>query len=750
MSSSLDRLRRDIRGVLFFSASLFLALALFSYHPEDPSFNTAGVGHQVVNYCGYVGSFLADLLYQFFGLTAWIFVIWGLTQSYRIFRYSEQKMSWVKTITAFVFVAALASLCALYFPETNLFSSQISIGGGLGIVLSKGMKTVFNPIGVSVILWALTLVSVLLLTETSLRDFAGKLWSIVVYSIGKIPRPRLPSFRKPEIKVLKENERHTEPPIIEPDKLPPVQTMFKLSQRKDADVEKKKKIRTKPVRRVENWDMPKLELLEDPPPANRSIDEKTIKINTRILEEKLAQFSVKGKVTAVRPGPAVTQFEFKPNADVKISKITDLADDLSLALSSESVRIIAPLLGRDVVGIETANPKRETVYLKELIEDPDFWDESCKLPLVLGKKVSGLSNIVDLKKIPHLLVAGTTGSGKSVFMMSILTGLIMRHSPKTLRLILVDPKQVDLAAFHATPHLLMPPIKESKKAVLALKWAIKEMEKRYRSMSRFNVRNLEGFNKHVEKLSLEEKKKHQSDNEALEEAGKSNETYYHEQLPYIVVAVEEFGDLMTVDKANVEQTVVRLAQMARACGIHLVLAMQSPRRDVITGLIKTNIPGRISFKVASKLDSRIILDEPGAERLLATGDMLYLAPGVAKPERHHGAWIPENEIEAVTQHWGDQSEPVFDENAMVMLSGSGGGYDFSIENNQDDDEKDEKYDEILSYVSSHKEVSASLLQRRFRLGYPRAARLIEIMESDGVVGPAQGSKPRKVLINELK
>jgi S-DNA-T family DNA segregation ATPase FtsK/SpoIIIE len=452
-------------------------------------------------------------------------------------------------------------------------------------------------------------------------------------------------------------------------------------------------------------------------------------------------------------------YEFKPNADVKISKITELADDLSLALSSESVRIIAPIPGRDVVGIETSNSSRETVYLKDILANDSFWEDNIKLPLCLGRQADGESKVVDLRKMPHLMVAGTTGSGKSVFVVSAVTGLLFKHSPKSLRLILIDPKQVDLAAFNNIPHLLMPPIREPKKAVCALKWAIREMDKRYRSMSKFGARGLESFNEIITKLSKEDVEKHEQINAEWEGDARKLEQYYYQPLPYIVIVVEEFGDLMAVDKANVENLVVRLAQMARACGMHLILAMQSPRKDVVTGLIKTNIPGRISFKVASKMDSRIILDDAGAERLLPNGDMLYLSPGVSKPQRHHAPWVTEAEIAAVMRSWVEQGEPQYDVLAMRALEGSGGGFDlggaddedgFGEEDGAGENEYDERYDEILSYVSTMKEVSASLLQRRFKLGYPRAARMIEIFEREGVVGGASGSKPRQVLISSFQ
>ena len=505
--------------------------------------------------------------------------------------------------------------------------------------------------------------------------------------------------------------------------------------------------------KIENWKMPKLNLLEDPPATRAKVDKEELRNKAELLTEKLKLFNVEGIVTAVKSGPAVTMLEFKPNADVKLSTITSLENDLAIALSSESLRIIAPIPGRDVVGIESSNSVRETVYLKDLIAEENFWKDDFKLPIAVGKQTNGDPQIVDLRKMPHLLVAGSTGSGKSVFTVSTITGLIFKHSPKTLKLILIDPKQVDLAAFTQIPHLLMPPITDTTKAVNALRWAVKEMDKRYRSMSKFGARGLESYNESIQKLSAEEVELHANTNTELESQNKRNKMYYFKELPYIVVVVEEFGDLMQIDSDNVEGCVVRLAQLARACGIHLILCMQSPRKEVVTGLIKTNIPGRISFKVASKMDSRIILDESGAERLLARGDMLFRAPGTDKPIRYHGPWLTDPEINHVAKFWSDQSEPVYDPKILELFeakdSDDEGGYSgasSSFDRDENNNEYDEMYDEILDYVSQLKEVSASLLQRKYRFGYPRAARLIETMEREKVVGPANGSKPRQVLI----
>jgi DNA segregation ATPase FtsK/SpoIIIE, S-DNA-T family len=505
---------------------------------------------------------------------------------------------------------------------------------------------------------------------------------------------------------------------------------------------------------VENWSLPKLNLLEDPPQRKIKIDHNEIKERAKILKDKLGLFGVTGDVTGAKSGPAVTLYEFKPDSSVKISKITELADDLSMALSSQSLRIMAPIPGRDVVGIETANKQREVVYHKEMLEEDSFWSEDIKLPMALGRRVDGSVEIVDLRKMPHLLIAGTTGSGKSVFTVSTLIGLIFRHSPQTLKLILIDPKQVDLAAFEKIPHLAMPLVTDSKKAVQSLKWAVGEMEKRYKSMSQFGARGLEAFNEIVSRLSSEAKQHHEQCCFEYERTpGKKQEMYYYEPQPYLVIVVEEFADLMTVDKGHVEQCIIRLAQKARACGIHLVLCLQSPRKEFVTGAIKSNIPGRIAFKAASSMESRIILDETGAERLLASGDMLYRGPGSAHVVRYHGPYLKDQDIANTTEFWSNQSKPVFDDQILSHLDGGnseGGSRDFLDSRLEAEMEQDDRYDEILHWMQTQKEVSASLIQRRFALGYPRAARLIESFEREGLVGPTKGSKPRPVLIHNLK
>lgn len=811
MKRLFEKYRGDLSGLFWLGLAVFLGAALASYSPQDPSFNSLVAKSNPRNLCGYLGSFLADILYQGFGLPAWVLIVACARRAFFHFRGKLPKKSepthWWMDLLMLVTITALLSL---HMGDLRFFSGQIRIGGWIGYALTRAAVMAVNEVGLAIFLWTALAALLVFYTDRTWSEIVQRpreqisdmfvawwsgLKSAFVYLMRPaIPRPALAraatisnssgtqTFFKitPEADNKRIQQVDDEEEDEEDDESVPRKAASSSEQIIGADPEKddenlaapitgflkeqfgitkpKKSVPVRIQRRVANWELPKLSLLDDPPSSRTRLDEREIKGKARLLVEKLAQFSVRGEVVGIKPGPAVTMFEFKPAADVKISKITELADDLSLALSSESVRIIAPIPGRDVVGIETSNSQRESVFAKDIISQEQFWSDDMKLPVALGRKADGEPKIVDLRKMPHLLVAGSTGSGKSVFVVSMITGLLFRHSPKTLKLILVDPKQVDLAAFAEVPHLVMPPIREAKKAVGALRWAIREMEKRYRSMSKFGARGLESFNEIVEKMTTEKTAEHQAVIDALEGAFHPN-SYYFAPLPYIVIVVEEFGDLMAVDKINVEQAVVRLAQMARACGIHLVLAMQSPRKDVVTGLIKTNIPGRISFKVQSKMDSRIILDESGAERLLARGDMLFLAPGVSKPERHHGPYLSEPEIASVVQTWRDQGEPEYDAIALRAIEGSGGGFDMdgttgAEGGGHDTDEfgdeiKDERYDEVIAWVASQKEVSASLLQRKFRLGYPRAARMIEIFESEGVVGPANGSKPRQVLVREM-
>ncbi|MBY0553222.1 DNA translocase FtsK [bacterium] len=793
MNIFFKRFKSDIRSIGFLGLALFIGLALISYNPKDPSFNSLGQGLKTLNYCGILGSFIADIIYQLLGLPAWLMVA-GLFQAAILsFKGEAVEIRNVRILWMALLICSLSALMSIYWSDVKVFEQQIYLGGLLGLGLATGLIKILNSVGTQILLWSMTAMLIVFCFEVSVNEIVMNLAEFIKYRFEKLQKSdfirniKIPAKSKPA-----KEAKNTETILVESKKVIP-EPKLNLSVEEDeeeiaGDVEeleaidadgsdeedseeesdvavsayepparRKVTLQAKTPRRVANWTMPKLSLLEDPPLTRIKIDEKEIRRKADITLEKLKQFDVNGQIVAARPGPMVTMFEFKPNVDVRVNKVTDMADDLALALSAESLRIIAPIPGRDVIGIETSNAQRETVYLKDLLADEMFWNEDMKLPIALGKQTNGEPKIVDLRKMPHMLIAGTTGSGKSVFTVSTITGFLFKHSPKTLRMILVDPKQVDLAAFADIPHLIMPPIRDPKKAVFALRWAVKEMEKRYKSMSKFGARNIEQFNETVEKFNTEQLAEHEKINAEYENQGIMKlEQYYYTPQPYIVIAVEEFGDLMAVDKQNVEQNIVRLAQMARACGMHLMIAMQSPRKEVVTGLIKTNIPARISFKVASKMDSRIILDEQGAERLLSQGDMLAVIGGAGKAVRHHGPYLKEVEINAVAKFWADQGEPEYDALAMRALEGgpsqgsfagmSGEGAEYGGGDLGGDEEYDEKYDEILSWAATQKAISASLIQRRFKLGYPRAARLIELFEKEGVVGPSNGSKPRAVLV----
>jgi S-DNA-T family DNA segregation ATPase FtsK/SpoIIIE len=774
MNRLFQKFRTDIVGIALVGGGLFVGLSLLSFHPTDPSFNSIGHNLKVLNYCGYVGSFLADILFQLFGVSAWMISLGLFRTAVMSLQGGNVGLKNIRFVWGMMLVFTLSSLCSVYLPTMKIYQEQIPVGGLLGLGISQGLIRAFNPVGVQIILWSLAAVLVVFLSEKTVQELAEfplRMWRATVNSGFKtkikayffseglkkkrkstVPVEPVQSSAPTTFLPLKAEPNNTA--FLEAEEAPePQQTSLDESLSSAVPVRRRVVMKARPQRRIENWVLPKLSLLEDPPVSRFKIDQKEIQRKAEILKDKLARFDITGEVVAARPGPAVTMFEFKPSADVKVSKITDLENDLSMSLSSESLRILAPIPGRDVVGIETSNAQRETVYLKDLLADENFWSDDLKLPIALGKQANGEPKIVDLRKMPHLMVAGTTGSGKSVFTVSVITGLIFKHSPKTLRLIMIDPKQVDLAAFSQLPHLVMPPIVDSKQAVSALRWAVREMEKRYKSMQKFASRGLEQFNETVASLSREQIEEHEKVLLEMESnpSLKLNQ-YYCTPQPYIVVVIEEFGDLMTVDKANVETSIVRLAQKARACGIHLLLAMQSPRKEVVTGLIKTNIPGRISFKVNSSMDSRIILDETGAERLLAQGDMLFKNPGGPNSVRHHGPFLKDSEINGVAKFWSDQAQPEYDSSAMKALESHQGGEGLAGDEEfggSGESEYDEKYDEILSWASSQKAISASLIQRRFQLGYPRAARLIETFEREGVVGPASGSKPRQVLVNNL-
>ncbi|HYV65429.1 MAG TPA: DNA translocase FtsK 4TM domain-containing protein [Myxococcales bacterium] len=499
------------------------------------------------------------------------------------------------------------------------------------------------------------------------------------------------------------------------------------------------------------------------------IDRDGLTATAEKLRQKLASFGIQGQVTQIRPGPVVTMFEFLPAAGVKVSRIASLADDLAMAMEALRVRIVAPIPGRGVVGIEVPNKERQMVVLRELAEQEAFQKSHSKLAMCLGKDIEGMPYIADLGRMPHLLIAGTTGSGKSVAVNSMIVSMLLRASPEEVRFLMVDPKMLELSVYEGIPHLLLPVVTDAKKAAMALRWAVEEMERRYQLLAECGVRNIASFNKKVEKegdgarrpqkpakekrvvdltdpqLSLEAALGATSEAGAAPDAtGEGEQTADPlRKLPYLVIIIDELADLMMVASREVETYIARLAQMARAAGIHLMVATQRPSTDVVTGVIKANFPARISFQVASRHDSATIINSPGAENLLGMGDMLILPPGTSTLTRVHGPYVDEKEIHAVVEHWKAQGAPVYDPNILRPRAEDGEGMP------EDDEGPDELYDQAIAAVADMRFISISLLQRKLRVGYNRAARMIERMEREGIVGPADGAKPREVLIRAV-
>ena len=480
--------------------------------------------------------------------------------------------------------------------------------------------------------------------------------------------------------------------------------------------------------------LPPLSLLDDPPPSVAPADREVLTERSARLEEKLRDFGVEGRVVQVLHGPVVTMFEYAPASGVKVSKIANLSDDLALGMKAFSVRIVAPLPGKGAVGIEIPNEVRMPVNLKEILTSRDFQDHDGRLSIALGKDILGRPAVTDLAKIPHLLIAGATGSGKSVGLNAMICSLLLRRTPGEVRFVMIDPKMLELSVYDGIPHLLTPVVTDPKRAAVVLKGLVAEMERRYHLLSEAGVRNIQGYN---EKVTASEGGANGRDKAPFEDAGAP------EPLPSIVVVIDELADLMMVTSKDVEDSIVRLAQMARAAGIHLMVATQRPSVDVLTGLIKANFPARLSFQVSSRTDSRTILDANGAERLLGQGDMLFLPPGTSNLVRIHGAYVSEREIGRVVKSWKSQGDPEYD-HSLFVSTGDGSGGD-----EQEEAEFDEKYDEAVELVARTGQASISKVQRRLRVGYNRAARMIEMMERDGVVGPSDGVKPREVFAREI-
>jgi S-DNA-T family DNA segregation ATPase FtsK/SpoIIIE len=725
-ADAVRRLRTEILGLLLWASAVFLVMSLLSYSSVDPSLNNTGTpGQPIRNWGGVVGAYLSDLLLQSVGLVSFVFPLllvvvgWGLLRGSGL---GWRSWQWVGlAMTALALTTILHLLLG-----RGASSAPARLAGGLvGYLTSSALARYTNVGGTWVAAMLVLCVGALMITRTTLAEaLAGAprlaSWALGVLrgALGGVARGRADEV-KPYAKPVKRPSL-PQPTIVEPPhrktvRQPPRQEAFPF------------------VDGSSGYRPPPISLLDLPPPSGSALDKEALKVNARLLEKKLEDFGVAGKVTEIHPGPIVTLYEFEPAPGIKISRIVSLHDDLAMALRALSVRIIAPIPGKAVVGIEIPNSQREMVCLREILASETFQKAAHRLTVALGKDTVGRPVVANLASMPHLLIAGATGSGKSVCLNAIITSILFKASPQEVKFLMVDPKRLELSVYRDIPHLLHPVVVEPKKAAVALGWAVKEMERRYRWMERAGVRNIDRYNAKMAKGGMA----------AASSAGGPDEAEeLPARLPYIVIVIDELSDLMMVVSREVEDVVLRLAQMARAAGIHLVVATQRPSVDVLTGTIKINLPVRIAFQVTSKFDSRTILDTQGAENLLGAGDMLFLPPGTAGMQRIHGAYVSEGEIRAVVDYLKQQARPEYD---TTVLEGPGPEGE-ELGNGA----TDEKYEEAVALVCRLRQASISLIQRHLRVGYNRAARMIERMEAEGIVGPSDGSKPREVLSRPVK
>jgi DNA segregation ATPase FtsK/SpoIIIE, S-DNA-T family len=755
----------ELVGFVGLSLAILLALSLLSYSPHDASFNvsvplpSAGPAR---NWIGPFGAHTADLFFQFCGFAAFLFPVAMFLVAMKWFRSHVLEAPIAKTIGFCMLVMSVSTELALVrasapwlMPEVR---GALPPGGFLGALLGDSMRAAFNPIGANLVAIATMLTALFLATSFSFRSALAWMKRPMASNgpIGRIME-RIKAWREEresarlrkrveEIKIagrppvqqqrvstkeLDEEEESDTPEAAERKLADRAPAVIKFHEPETAPPPKKTSIDPKISRNKTAFRLPSPSLLQSAERGEK-MNESELKEYARAIEQKCAEFDVGGHVTQINPGPVVTTFEFKPEAGIKYSRITGLADDLCLALRAESI-LIERIPGKSTVGIEVPNPHRETIALRDVIESPEFSHTSSKLTLPMGKDLIGRIRTAELTQMPHLLIAGSTGTGKSVFINSLLLGMLYKATPDEMKLVLVDPKQLELGLYSDIPHLFTPVVTDPKIAANVLRNATREMERRLKLLAGRSVRNIEQYNRTFDKAqSL-----------SLFENAEDDE---HRPLPHLVIVIDELADLMMVDTNGVEESITRLAQMARAVGIHLILATQRPSVDVITGLIKANFPARISFRVASKVDSRTILDSNGSESLLGKGDMLYLPAGSSRLHRIHGPYVHESEVVAVCDFWREQAKALYnmdllkpprDENAA---SGGAGG-----DAEAGDEVDDELYQDAVRVVCEMGRASTSTLQRRLRVGYGRAARLIDLMEKDGIVGPPDGSKPREVL-----
>ena len=746
-----SHLRRGLReGALFIFGfgAVYFFLALSSFHPSDPGWSTSGLQDgRIANLGGPAGAWFADVFLTLFGYLAYLFPLmvaytgWLLFQDRRSESSFDMRAFGLRTAGFVLTVAAGCGLASLH-DATVISPLPVNAGGILGDFVGGAMKNAFSFLGATLLLLALFFSGVTLATNLSWLKFMDLTGAVTLHSLAwlrsgfgamreaiqarRAKRERESTYK---VKVVPKVEQQVNriPPVIKKPEQP-----VKQSER----VEREKQVPL--FATAMDSALPALSLLDEATPNKYRMSEDALQAMSRLVESKLRDFGVEVQVEEVHPGPVITRFELQPAPGVKVSQITNLAKDLARSLSAISVRIVEVIPGKTTVGLEIPNEQREIVRLSENLRSSEFADAKAPLTLALGKDIGGQPVVADLARMPHLLVAGTTGAGKSVALNAMILSLLYNATPKDVRLILIDPKMLELSVYDGIPHLLAPVVTDMKEAANALRWCVAEMDQRYKLMAALKVRNISGFNRKIAEAKAAKKPImdpfHPADSELPAQE--------LQLLPYIVVVVDELADMMMVVGKKVEDLIARLAQKARASGIHLILATQRPSVDVLTGLIKANIPTRIAFQVSSRVDSRTILDQMGAEQLLGHGDMLYLPPGTAVPIRIHGAFVDDHEVHKVVASLKKSGRPQYVEEVVVgspeIDAGGMPGIDA-------DTEADPLYDQAVRIVTETRRASISGVQRRLKIGYNRAARMVEAMEQAGIVGPLESNGNREVL-----
>ncbi|MBI3010171.1 MAG: DNA translocase FtsK [Candidatus Omnitrophica bacterium] len=732
------RWQARIGSIGLIASGLFLLVSFLTYQPADVPWLSSSPNSPPANLGGVVGVWLGFFGRTGFGWACLFLCLLCFLWALRLWRNDLAEVhGFSQTLAISSLLASIATLLALFALSPN---AKTQLGGAVGFILARSGRYYLGDVGTVLVALCVGLLSWLVISGQTLRQTTfgrvRRLWAGALRLL-RIPlpatarmAPRSSRIREEESSdSLEEADSSTSSkPALTPSPEPRVRIRSTVEP-------KRVSLPTPALRKAPGgFQLPSLDLLTNPPPLPQRQISEDLQMNARILEETLREFGIEATVVNIDRGPTVTRYELTPAPGVKLNKIVSLADDLALVMKAASCHVVAPIPGKGRVGVDVPNTITTVVYLKEIITSHEFASNHSPIVLPIGKDVSGQAIITDLRECPHLLIAGATGSGKTVCLNSLLTGILTHSSPEQVRFLMVDPKMVELAMFNHIPHLIAPVVTHTKKAAAALQWAVEEMERRYQLLASVGVRNIDMFNKqrsHNNGAAAASPPKEESASDGPVDDGKP--------LPYLVVVIDELADLMMVSSQDVEGAITRLAQLSRAVGIHIILATQRPSVDVITGVIKANFPARIAFQVASKVDSRTILDANGADKLLGRGDLLFLRPGTAKPIRAQGALVTDAEIERVTTFLKQQQSPVYDERFMER-SRQPEGISGLIE-------KDELYEMAKQLVLDTGQASTSFLQRRLRLGYGRAARILDLMEQEGLVGPPQGSRPREILIS---